>query len=302
MAMTTIRNPIEWGADQLRDAALHLEAVGRSVRGEAKKTEQPALPTVRRIGIADLKEVLAQGFDDFGACRTDVVFLCLIYPVIGLALARFAFSQDFIPLLFPIASGFALLGPVAAVGLYEMSRRREQGLEISWAQAFAVIRAPAFGAIVALGLIILAIFFLWLGAAQIIYMLTLGPEPPASATSFFRAVFTTQMGWVMFIVGMGVGFLFALLVLAISVVSFPMLLDMDVGLGTAIATSVRVVTTNPVPMAFWGMIVASGLLIASIPFFVGLIIVLPVLGHATWHLYRRVCLVRWWQDDAASRN
>jgi len=296
--MDTIRNPIEWGADKVKGVTRYLAAVGRSLRG-TKPTERVVQLNVRQIRIAELRDVLAQGFDDFKAFRTDVVFVCFIYPVIGLVLARFAFDYSLLPLLFPIASGFALLGPVAAVGLYEMSRRREKGLEVNWAQAFATLRSPSFGAIAVLGLVLLVIFLLWLVAAQLIYWLTLGPEPPSSATAFLHDVFTTREGWAMIIVGFGIGFLFALLVLAISVVSFPLMLDLDIGLGPAVAISVRVVRTNPLPMVVWGLIVAGGLVLGSIPFFVGLIIVLPVLGHSTWHLYRTVCFARWWQDDAA---
>jgi uncharacterized membrane protein len=233
-------------------------------------------------------DVLASGLRDFGAYRTDVIFLCIIYPLAGLVLARLAFGYDMLPLLFPLASGFALIGPVAAVGLYEMSRRREQGVDINWADAFGVVRAPAFGAILMLGLLLLAIFLLWLAAAYAIYLVTLGPEPPASIGTFIRDVFTTGAGWALIVVGCGVGFLFAVLVLTISVVSFPLLLDRDVGLYTGVATSVRAVLVNPVPMAAWGLIVAGGLVIGSIPVLLGLIIVMPVLGHATWHLYRKV--------------
>jgi uncharacterized membrane protein len=243
---------------------------------------------VRHIDLADLREVLASGVSDFAAYRTDVIFLCIIYPVVGLVLASLAFGYGMVPLLFPLASGFALIGPVAAVGLYEMSRRREQGVRISWADAFGVVRAPAFGAILVLGLVLLAIFLLWLAAAYGIYQATLGPEPPLSVGAFLRDVFTTGPGWTLIVVGVGVGLLFALVVLTISVISFPLLLDRDVGLYKAVATSVRAVLTNPGPMAVWGLIVAGGLVIGSIPLFLGLIIVMPVLGHATWHLYRKL--------------
>jgi uncharacterized membrane protein len=151
-----------------------------------------------------------------------------------------------------------------------------------------VISSPAFGAILVLGLLLLAVFLFWLLVANLIYEVTLGPKPPASIAAFARDVFTTSQGWTMIVVGMGVGFLFALLVFAISVVSFPLLLDRDVGLGTAISTSIGAVAANPGPMAVWGLIVAGGLVIGSIPAFLGLIFVLPVLGHATWHLYRKV--------------
>jgi uncharacterized membrane protein len=243
---------------------------------------------VRRIELADLRDVLARGLSDLGAYRADVVFLGIVYPVAGLVLAWLTLGYDMLPLLFPLASGFALIGPVAAVGLYEISRRREQGVDITWADAFGVVRAPAFGAIVVLGLVLVAIFLLWLAAAYAIYLVTLGPEPPASAGSFVQDVFTTSAGWALIIVGVGVGFLFALLVLTVSVVSFPLLLDRDVGLYTAVATSVRAVVANPGPMAVWGLIVAGGLAIGSIPLLLGLILVMPVLGHASWHLYRKV--------------
>ena len=285
--MPGIRNPIEWAVDEVKLAALALRLTGRAVRGTQVSPDSP-LPVIRRIGVADLRDVLARGLDDFGAYRTDVIFLCIIYPVIGLVLARFAFQYDMLPLLFPLASGFALLGPGAAVGLYELSRRREQGVNTNWAQAFGVIRSPSFGAIVVLGLLLLAIFLLWLVAAQVIYLVTLGPEPPSSIATFVRDVFTTGAGWALIVVGVGVGFVLALLVLSISVVSFPLLLDRDVGVRIAVWTSARVVVANPGPMAAWGLIVAGGLVIGAIPLFLGLVIILPVLGHATWHLYRKV--------------
>ena len=281
-----IRNPIEWGWDQITLAALTVGSLGRSLGGSEESRNAP-LPAVYRIKVTDLRDAVVRGLDDFGAYRTDVIFLCLIYPLVGISLALLTFGYETLPLLFPLASGFALVGPVAAVGLYEMSRRREQGIPITWADAFGAISSPAFGAILVLGLVLLAIFLLWLLAANV-YELTLGPEPPASIAAFVRDVFTTRAGWAMIAVGVGVGLLFALLVLAISVVSFPLLLDRDVGLRTAVLTSISAVTANPGPMAVWGLIVAGGLLIGSIPAFLGLIIVMPVLGHATWHLYRKV--------------
>lgn len=283
--MATIRNPIEWGADQLKEAGASLKTAGHAVQGEHEET---AAPSVRRIEISDLRQVLAKGVEDFGANRSDVLFLAIVYPLAGLILSRVAFDYDLLPMLFPLISGFALLGPVAAIGLYELSRRRERGLEVSWSKAFGMVTAPSFGAIVALGLILLGIFMLWLAAAQGIYLWTLGPEPPASFSAFVTAVFTTGPGWTMIVAGCGIGFLFAVLVLAISVVSFPLLIDRDVGVATAIGTSVKAVRANPLPMAAWGMIVTAGLVLGSIPALLGLIVVMPVLGHATWHLYRKV--------------
>src|SRR5262245_55165987 len=195
-----IRNPIEWACDQIWLAALAVGSLGRSLRG-SRESREASPPAVCRIKAADLREVLVRGLDDFGAYRTDVIFLCLIYPLVGIALAWLTFGYETLPLLFPLASGFALIGPVAAVGLYEMSRRREQGIRITWMDAFGVIGSPAFGAILVLGFVLLAIFLLWLLAANLIYELTLGPELPVSIAAFARDVFTTRAGWVMILVG-----------------------------------------------------------------------------------------------------
>jgi uncharacterized membrane protein len=286
IVMEHIRNPVEWSWDQVRHTWRAAGSVGHAVLG-ANEYRHTSL-AVRRIGIADLRDALARGFSDFGAFRTDVLFLCLFYPLAGFVLAYATFGYNLLPMLFPLISGFALIGPVAAVGLYEMSRRREQGLATNWANAFSVLGSPSFGAIAVLGLLLGVIFLAWLGAAWVIYYFTLGPEPPASNMSFIRDVFTTGAGWAMIVLGIGVGFLFAVLVLTISVVSFPLLLDRDVGLGTAMRTSVNAVKENPVTITVWGLIVAGSLVIGTIPLLLGLIIVVPVLGHATWHLYRKL--------------
>lgn len=248
----------------------------------------PALPAVRTIGVRDVLAALRAGFGDFRAMPSHVIFVAIIYPIVGLFLARLVFGYDVLPLLFPLMSGFALVGPFAALGLYEMSRRREQGLDTSWKHAFDVFGSPSFGAIAALGLLLVLILLIWLWVADAIYVATFGYVPAASIPDFFQQIVSTPEGWRLIVVGNGVGFLFALLVLLISAVSFPLLLDRPVGPVAAILTSVRVVLANPLPMALWGFVVALLLVVGSIPFFVGLAIVVPILGHATWHLYRRV--------------
>ncbi len=280
--MDTIRNPIEWISDQVRGAADHGAAAGTALRAQ----ESP--PSLRRIDLADIKAALAAGLEDFGACRSDVLLLCLLYPLVGLLLVWVAIDRNLLPLVFPLASGFALIGPAIAVGLYEMSRRREAGRAVTWADAFGVLASPSFGAILALGLLLLALLAAWLFVAQAIYAATLGPLPPDSATAFLGALFTTPEGWTMVVVGTGVGFLFAVVAFAISVVSFPLLLDRPVGLWRAVGVSLRAVRRNPLPMAAWGLVVVAGLVLGALPLLLGLMLVLPILGHATWHLYRRL--------------
>ena len=247
-----------------------------------------ARPAVRTIGIADLKDALKRGIADFSAMPTHAVFLCVIYPIVGLVLARLILGYDLLPLLFPLAAGFALVGPFAAIGFYELSRRREQGLDISWEDAFDVLHSPSRGAIALLGVLLLAIFVIWIAIAQAIYIANFGYAPAASMPDFIHQVFATPAGWMLIIVGNLVGFLFAGAVLTISVVSFPLLLDRDVGAVEAVLTSVRAVAANPMTMAIWGLIVAGLLMIGSLPLFLGLAVVVPILGHSTWHLYRKV--------------
>ncbi|HVZ67849.1 MAG TPA: DUF2189 domain-containing protein [Rhizomicrobium sp.] len=283
----TIRNPIEWSGSQLVNAANAVRYATDSLHHIQETIHSPA-PAVRHIHFADITESLKQGFADFQAYRTDVIFLCVIYVVLGLVFARLAFGMDLLPLLFPLASGFAIIGPFAAVGLYEMSRLREQGIEAKWTNAFDVFRAPAVGAISVLGLLLIVTFLVWVAVAWLIYNATLGPAQPQSLGSFLHDVFFTAPGQIMIAAGVGAGFLFALFAMSVSIVSFPLLLDRDVGLDTAVRTSVRAVKANVLPMAIWGMIVAGALVLGSLPLFVGLVVVLPVLGHATWHLYRRL--------------
>ena len=254
----------------------------------AGSSERPAHPIIRKIGVADLKEALRQGWNDFAEIPTHAIFVCLIYPIISFALGRLAVGYAVLPLLFPLIAGFALVGPLAAVGLYELSRRREAGLDASWWHIFDVLRSPSIGAIAGLGIVLMIIFLSWLYAAQAIYQSLFGLNAPDSATQFLHDVMTTRQGWWLIAIGNTVGFLFALVTLAISAISFPLLLDRDVGAWVAVETSVRAAWENPFTMALWGLIVAALLVLGSLPFFIGLSIVMPVLGHATWHLYRHV--------------
>jgi uncharacterized membrane protein len=245
-------------------------------------------PTVRHITMADLSDALRLGFEDFWAKPSHYVFLCLIYPIVGVILTQWSSGSNAIQLVYPLMSGFALVGPFAAIGLYEISRRRERGIDTSWRHAFDVRHSPALPSIAVIGAMLVALFLVWLYTAQSIYVSLFGDQPPASIGDFLGQVFTTSAGWKLIVLGNAAGLVFAVIVLATTVVAFPLLLDRDVGAVAAIETSARAVIANPGPMAMWGLIVAVLLVIGSIPLFAGLAVVVPVLGHATWHLYRKV--------------
>ena len=245
-------------------------------------------PTVRKIGFTDLMDALAKGYDDFKTNPSHLILCIMIYPVVTLIFARIGAGYEIWPMIWPLFSGLALIGPLIAMGLYEMSRRREQGLEVSLMDGFKVLHSPAIGAILVLSLTMIAIFLIWLLAAKAIYELVFSGGIAVEIGDFFQQIFATAKGVELMIVGTCVGFLFAVLILCISVVSFPLLLDRKVSALTAAKTSARVVFANPVTMMKWGLIVAVLLFVGSLPVFVGLAVVIPVLGHSTWHLYRKV--------------
>lgn len=251
-------------------------------------TDLPAYPAIRKIDFGDLRDAFVKGVDDFMAAPTQLIFLAIIYPIVGLFLARLTFGYQVLPLLFPLVAGYALVGPFAAIGLYEMSRRREQGHDVGWRDALGVLNCPSLDAIAALGFVLMVVFVIWLAVAFGLYDLLFGSKTPQSFGQFVSDVLTTTNGWVLIIIGHVAGFIFAVVALTVGVVSFPLLLDRDVGAVVALQTSVRAVIANPLPLAAWGFFVAVLLALGSVPFFVGLAVVIPVLAHATWHLYRRL--------------
>lgn len=245
-------------------------------------------PAIHRLSTADLIDALRLGWEDFKAVPSYAIMLCLIYPLVGLVLARAVLGYSILPLLFPLAAGFALIGPFAALGLYELSRRREIGDTPSASYALDVLRSPSLGAMLGLGAMLLVLFVTWVATAQAIYVATFGHAPASGIPDFVSQVLTTSQGWMLIVVGCGTGLLFALVALCVSVVSFPLMLDRHAGVADAITTSVRAVAKNPAAMAMWGIMVAVLLVVGSLTFFLGLAVVIPLLGHSTWHLYRKV--------------
>jgi len=269
------------------DADAGFPRPGVDLRWPASAVWRPGEPAVHTIGLADLRDAVAKGIEDFNAVPTHAVLLGVIYAVLGLIFFRLAFGYDVLPLVYPMLAGFALLGPFAAIVFYQLSRRREQGLDVSVGHLAGVFRSPSIGAIARLGFVLMLIFFAWLYAAQIMYAQIMGGAVPTSLGEFARQILTTPAGWQLIVVGNAVGLVFAVVVLVISVVSFPMLVDRKVSAATAVRTSVRAVIASPAAMAVWGLFVAAALIVGALPLFFGLAVVFPVLGHATWHLYRK---------------
>ncbi len=243
---------------------------------------------IRKIGVKDIWQALKEGFDDFNAKPSFGVFLCVFYPLFALLLTLFLIGQNLVYLAFPMVAGFTLLGPVVSVGLFEMSRRRERGLDVTWSSAFDFVHSSSFASIAALSVVMVLLYVAWLFMAQYIYFGLFGAVPPDSISDFATQVLTTRQGGALLFYGTLVGFIFAVTAMAISVVAFPLLLDRKVSAMTAVSISIKTVTSNTLMMAVWGLIVVVLLAAGSILFLVGLAVVLPVLGHATWHLYRKL--------------
>jgi uncharacterized membrane protein len=250
-------------------------------------TDAPT-PHVRRIGIADLRWALAEGWADFRAKRGDIVMIGFLYPLIGLLAAAFAMNRELVPLIFPLIAGISLMGPTVAVGFYELARRREKGLDSSWTHFLDPWRGPAAKELLVATIALTLLFLTWLNVAWQLYQHSFGYSHNLTIDAFLIETFTTSLGWRMILFGNLVGFGFAVIALAVSVVTFPMLVDRPVSVATAVTTSLRAVAHNPGTIALWGLIVAVLLVLGCLPLFIGLAVVMPVLGYATWHLYTRL--------------
>jgi uncharacterized membrane protein len=262
-------------------------ATNTIVRGETPR--QSADVPVRTISDEDIRFALRQGFDDFKAFRGDIVFAGLIYTVLGLAAVVMTTSMPLMPFFLPVVAGVGLLGPLAAVGFYELADRREAGeTDLHWFNFLDVRRRRTVDDMGMVAGLLLAIFFLWLLAAGALYALIFGWATPATVGDFVAMVFTTPRGWALIVSGAVVGAIFGWIVLALSVASLPMLVDRDVSAAEAVSASWRAAHANKAEMIRWGMVVVALLVLGSIPLFVGLAFVLPWLGYATWHLYTRL--------------
>ena len=252
-------------------------------------SRRPKEIPVRNITHEDLSQSLRQGLDDFLTFRGDIVFAGIVYTVIGLAAVVMTTSMPLMPFFFPVVAGVGLLGPVAAVGFYELAKRREDGeQDLHWFNFLDVRIRPSVDDMGMVAGLLLLIFFGWLIAAGVLYAALFHWATPTSVPEFLEMVFMTPRGWALIVGGAVVGAIFGWVVLALSVASMPMLVDRNVTASQAVSASWRAAHANKGEMIRWGLIVLGLLVLGSIPLFVGLAFVLPWLGYSTWHLYTRL--------------
>jgi uncharacterized membrane protein len=245
-------------------------------------------PAIRRISGKDLDWALSEGWKDFNAKRGDILVLAVLYPVLGLLAAAIALNDRLLPVFFPLVAGLTVMGPAVAAGFYEIARRRGLGISSSYRHFFDPLNGRSRRPLVMLTLMSLAFFTAWIAAAWVIYSLTLARIEPMTLAGGFQQLFSTPEGLSMVVIGNAVGAVFAVLTVFLTLVSFPMVVDRPVDAGTAVGTSVRAVSANLPTVASWGIRVAVLLILGSLPLFIGLAVVLPILGYATWHLYTRM--------------
>ncbi|MEO8317358.1 MAG: DUF2189 domain-containing protein [Bradyrhizobium sp.] len=244
-------------------------------------------PVVRSISAADIAEAVGEGLRDFQALPLYGLAFGALYAAGGIAILLCLTAFGMVYLVYPLAAGFAMLGPFVAVGLYEVSRRRESGQPVSIGAIWAAIRSH--GEIGWMAFVTLFVFVVWMYQVRLLIALLLGLHASfGTLHEFITVVLTTNEGLLFLAIGNAVGAALSLILFSLTVVSFPLLLDRDVDFVTAMITSVRAVVASPLPMIGWAALIVVLLAVSAMPYFLGLVVTLPVLGHATWHLYRRI--------------
>ena len=249
---------------------------------------RPPAVKINTIGFADVKAALAAGWRDFTRAPVIGLFFGGIYAAGGILIWLLLSVYHEPWWIIPIAVGFPLIGPFVAVGLYETSRRLASGLPLNFGEILTVILAQRKRQVAWMAFTVLFIFWMWLYEVRMLLAIFLGFKSFSSIEAFFNVVTTTPEGIGFLLVGTGVGAFISLVLFCTTVVAIPLLLDRDIDLITAIISSFKAVFQNPAPMISWGIIIVALTFLALLPAFLGLLVVLPVLGHATWHLYTRV--------------
>ena len=244
-------------------------------------------PVVRQITAADIAEALSQGLRDFQAVPLYGLGFGAFYAAGGIVIVLCLTAFGMVYLAYPLAAGFAMIGPFVAVGLYEVSRRREAGQPVSIGAIWSSVRTRS--EIGWMAFVTLFVFVIWMYQVRLLIALLLGLNASfSSLNEFVTVVLTTNEGLLFLAIGNAVGAALSLILFSLTVVSFPLLLDRDVDFVTAMITSVRAVVTSPLPMIGWAFLIVILLAVSAMPYFLGLVVTLPVLGHTTWHLYRRI--------------
>jgi len=256
-------------------------------RPDFSETAAPAAPTpnLKTISIETLQEALRKGFEDFRAEPGYGLFFGGVYVVGGLILWALANAVGNSGILVPLAFAFPLLGPFLAFGLYAVSRRRAGGEAMEKAAVFGAVFRQRDGQMPFMGVVILFLTLCWLVLARVLFAIMLSDEAMTNIFTTRDAIFTFD-GIIFLGIATVLGGAFAILVFALTVIGMPLLLDREIDVVTASITSVQAVTENFKPMMIWAGIVVAVLFVAMLPTFLGLLIALPLLGHATWHLYR----------------
>jgi uncharacterized membrane protein len=249
---------------------------------------RPAPVKINRIGFADVKAALAQGWRDFTRAPAIGLFFGAIYAAGGIAIWLLLRVYHEPWWIIPIAVGFPLIGPFIAVGLYEASRRLAAGQPLRFGEILTVILAQRKRQVAWMAFVVLFIFWMWLYEVRMLLAIFLGFKSFSSIGAFIEVVTTTPEGIGFLIVGTAVGAAISFVLFCTTVVAIPLLLDREIDLITAIITSFKAVFQNLVPMIGWGITIVALTFAALLPMFLGLLVVLPVLGHATWHLYTKV--------------